>query len=115
MGDGFADSRSQLRTVDYLLNSSDRHGWNIFANPDTGKLMGIDNEGILGDLVPKHWEAHAVSGARLPDVYSPQVLDAISGMDANTLRSGLPDVLSPNEIDSMVMRLNVLKVDAGIP
>lgn len=110
-------SMSNLGVMDYLTGQVDRHGGNIFYDPKTGGVKGIDN-----DLAFGQWDHQTASGngAGMALVGLPKQIDAatanvIRDMSEDDFRAAIspqngdPQGLHKSEIDKAVERFHKMK------
>lgn len=113
-----------LEALDYITGQTDRHAGNIFVDPITGKVTGIDNDlafpavdrevMIVNGL--KLLEAKVVAG--IPRMMHQETAAKIQKMEPDALRAALKAVRPPDgskglgskEIEGAVKRLIDLKV-----
>jgi hypothetical protein len=105
---------SALQMIDFLAGQADRHQGNYMVQTDrTGKVTGvtgIDNDMSFGT---KDANTLAQRGARqLPALgiyFDKEMAQKIMALDEDLLRAVLSDLLTPEEIQATVDRLNLLK------
>lgn len=108
----FADGLSNLRALDYVLASGDRHSKNIYINETTGQVMAIDNDLAMGGVIPPAMtKANPLSGGILPEHYTAEFRAALSELTPDKIRSALKDIASPAEIDAAILRADVVRRD----
>ena len=111
-------SMANLGVVDYLTGQVDRHDGNIFYDPKTGAVKGIDNDLAFGQWDHQN-DAGLGFGAALSGL--PQQIDAatanvIRDMSEDEFRASIspqngdPQGLHKSEIDKAVERFHKMKV-----
>lgn len=110
---------SDLEVNDYITGQIDRHCGNIFIDPKSGKVTGIDNDLAFpeGDREQAINQEAAKSVAGLPHTIDKETADRISKLDPEELRKQLqnlpcPEGVSPMSeasIDGAVKRLKALQ------
>lgn len=116
---------SDLQVSDYITGQIDRHSGNIFVDPVTGKVTGIDND--MGfpevDLETMAERDRGLAGklvVSMPDPIHKDTAAKILSADPNELRTmlqkappkqgaGGPQPLSPEAIEGAVQRLEKLQ------
>lgn len=108
-----------LEAVDYITGQVDRHCGNIFVDPDSGKVTGIDNDLAF----PKVDRESLTLGATfkgtegLPRILDQATADKIMAVTPDQLRAtlqgvqkpGAGETLGPREIEGAVQRLQQLQ------
>ena len=105
---------ANLQFFDYLSNQQDRHANNIFVDPDTGKVTGIDNDLSWGK---KHTEKTGMMARNmgLPEQVSREMYDSFMGMSEDdfikTMAGDKGDYqrLGPEEIQAARERYQTMK------
>ena len=94
---------SDLEVNDYITGQIDRHCGNIFIDPNTGKVTGIDNDLAFpeGDreLAINQEAAKSVPG--LPHTMHKETADRISKLDPEELRKQLQNMPCPEGVSPM--------------
>ncbi len=94
---------SDLQLFDAITGQSDRHGGNIFVDPATGEVSGIDDDKSFGNGKPPAQQAEAGGKldkyAGLPALVDEATANRILALDL----SDLPKELLPRENDSVVL------------
>lgn len=94
---------SDLEVNDYITGQIDRHCGNIFIDPNTGKVTGIDNDLAFpeGDreLAINQEAAKSVPG--LPHTMHKETADRISKLDPEELRKKLQNLPRPEGVSPM--------------
>lgn len=111
-------SMANLGVMDYLTGQVDRHGGNIFYDPKTGGVKGIDN-----DLAFGQWDHQGATGggfgmalAGLPKQIDAATANVIRDMSEDEFRAAIgaqdgdPQGLHKAEIDKAVERFHKMKV-----
>lgn len=111
-----------LEALDYITGQIDRHQGNIFVDPDTGKVTGIDNDLAFPEVDREQMIANGESLAKkavlgMPKMMHQDTAAKIAAMDPEELRRTLESVQSPDgsqklskaEIDGAVERLQNLQ------
>lgn len=123
----FQKSMSDLSVLDYLTGQIDRHGGNMFVDPETGKVTGIDNDQSFGktpELGDRHWKGQERSwghslGGKLPGQVDRKTGEAILAMTEEQLRQllvgekGDPERLDPEEVKAAITRFRRLQSHIG--
>lgn len=123
----FQKSMSDLSVLDYLTGQIDRHGGNIFVDPETGKVTGIDNDQSFGntpELGDTRWGGkerawgHSLGG-KLPGQIDRKTGEALLAMTEDQLRQllvgakGDPERLDPEEVKAAITRFRRLQTHVG--
>lgn len=79
----FQKGMSNLNVMDYLTGQVDRHGGNIFVDPKTGKVTGIDNDASFGDEFDgeQGYKSGGHSVANLPEMMDRATAERIKSAD----------------------------------
>jgi hypothetical protein len=109
---------ANLGVVDYLSGQVDRHGGNIFYDPKTGGVKGIDNDLSFGQ-----WDHQSASGTGygaaltgLPKQIDAPTANVIRDMSEDDFRASIapqngdPQGLHKAEIDKAVERFHKMKL-----
>lgn len=101
---------ANLQVMDWLTGQMDRHSGNIFVDPDTGIVKGIDNDlAFASDQTP------GFSNIGLPPLVPEKTAQAIELMDVAKLRQILQNSVPPSqrltdeELSAATQRLSDLK------
>ena len=112
---------TKLQLLDCLTAQGDRHSGNYFIDvrPDGGvRVTGIDNDQCLGQNVhnpdqirrgPRNAPSWGYRSCGLPPVVDTDMVEALSAMSAEKIRSLLGDILHPGEVEATVQRLNAIQ------
>jgi hypothetical protein len=114
---------SDLEVLDYITGQTDRHAGNMFVDPESGKVTGIDNDLAFPEIerdVMLERAGPALSGkavANMPKMMHTETAAKIKAMDPVALRNKLASIIPPNgteglsskEIGGAVERLQELK------
>ena len=112
---------TKLQLLDCLTAQGDRHSGNYFIDvrPDGGvRVTGIDNDQCLGQNVhnpdqirrgPRNGPSWGYRSCGLPPVVDTDMVEALSAMSAEKIRSLLGDILHPGEVEATVQRLNAIQ------
>jgi Domain of unknown function (DUF4157) len=109
-----------LQLMDALTGQVDRHGSNIFIEPQTGKVTGIDNDAAFGsqnsadpiDLVARtlpQWHMRASHNQGLPPLVDHHSAQMVLALQPKAVRKELKDLLSHDEIENTISRLNLVQ------
>jgi Phosphatidylinositol 3- and 4-kinase len=111
-----------LEALDYITGQFDRHPGNIFVDPDTGTVTGIDNDLAFPEvdreeMLRRNEELGPKAVAGMPKMMHQQTADKIAAINPEALRAKLASVRPPNggaclgekEIDGAVKRLKDLQ------
>lgn len=129
----YADTNIQkglydLEALDYITGQIDRHQGNIFVDPDTGKVTGIDNDLAFpevdrDDMIATGEDLTKKAVHGMPKMMHQDTAAKLAAINPEDLRKTLEAVqspdgtqsLSPAEIDGAVGRLEALKkeIDAN--
>ncbi|MBL9183088.1 MAG: hypothetical protein JNN17_13190 [Verrucomicrobiaceae bacterium] len=119
---GFYDLQAQ----DFITGQIDRHSGNIFVDPHTGQVSGIDNDMAFPTIDREQMvgsnglNAKAVSG--MPQFLHSETADKIEALDPEDLRIALQSIQSPDgvaplepaAIDGAVQRLKDLQAEIKV-
>lgn len=111
-----------LEALDYITGQLDRHPGNIFVDPNTGKVTGIDNDLAFPEvereqMIERNQELPAKVVAGMPRMMHEDTADKLLAVDPQAYRAKLASVRPPNggppmgkkEIDGSVKRLQALQ------
>lgn len=105
---------ANLQVLDWITGQIDRHPGNLFIDPVTGKVTGIDNDLAFGtNLTLRGYNIGAQLG--LPTRIDAEMAARIRNLDVNRLKAGLlgvvqgPDKLNDAEVASVLERIEQLK------
>ncbi len=109
---------SNLQILDAITGQVDRHGANIFIDAN-GKVTGIDNDAAFGKdisdpnkLVPSGIPFDPMQASHnkgLPSLVDYTTAKMVLDLDPNTVKKELKSLLSSEEIQATIDRLNVVK------
>jgi Phosphatidylinositol 3- and 4-kinase len=113
-----------LEALDYITGQADRHAGNIFVDPKSGKVTGIDNDLAFPEVDREKMIEDGGSKLQCKAVLGPprmmheETASKIENMDPDALRAALKSVQPPDgsdglndkQIEGTVKRLNDLKV-----
>lgn len=104
---------NDLQWMDALTGQVDRHGGNIFVDPDTGKVTGIDNDAAFGSKNsddPEELTGEASHFKGIPDLVDTKMATHLTNLDAEKLTEIMrANNLNDKEIEGAVARLNIIK------
>lgn len=109
---------ANLQVMDWLTGQVDRHDGNIFIDPETGKVRGIDNDLAFGTDNEGMKSGDAAINERflgLPEQIDARMADMVQGLSEDELRElltgekGDHNHLNEDEIAAAVERLEVMK------
>jgi hypothetical protein len=116
-----------LEVVDYLTGQIDRHTGNIFIDPETGKVKGIDNDlafpQVDRDSLARGGGLKAKMVGRLPSFMHEETANNLKNLTEDELRRTLEAVkypgrgnvgLTKKEIDGAVERLKELQAHVDV-
>ena len=107
--------------LDGICGQMDRHPGNYFIDPESGKVKLIDNDiafipGLEVIKEPSHSEDYPnhINGSRagLPELIDQDLYDKLKSLDESILRQDLEGLLTDKEIDSTIVRINLMKSHA---
>lgn len=106
---------NDLQWVDAITGQVDRHGGNIFIDPSTGAVKGIDNDAAFGsisssnpaDLSSKKLGASHFVG--MPTLIDASTAKNLETMDEEAFRKRLEPLLSQPEVEAALSRLKAVK------
>ena len=107
-----------LQLMDAITGQVDRHGGNIFIDPLTGQVTGIDNDAAFGkensadpnNLRKTQFGVMSVSHNKgLPPLVDHDSAQMVLKLDPKAVRQDLKKLLSPQEIQLTLSRLGVVK------
>jgi hypothetical protein len=115
---------SDLAVFDFISGQCDRHPGNIYIDPVTGKVTGIDEDFSFPELDPR--SIHGPTRDRIvpmPDVISKETADKLLRTDLEEFRALLerapsvkgPQPLSKDAIDGAVSRLKAMQDELKKP
>jgi len=123
----YADSRiqkglSDLEVLDYITGQTDRHPGNIFVDPDSGKVTGIDNDlafpaGNRDEMRANEPILRGKMAMGMPKIMHVETEAKIKAINPEEFRQKLESIRQPNnneglgklEIDGAVARLKELQ------
>jgi len=111
-----------LQAQDYITGQVDRHGGNIFIDPHTNEVRGIDNDLAFPvidreEMIQKSAELQAKAAAGLPDYMHADTAKKIEALSPAELRKTLTSIepppgvakMEPAAIEGAVQRLEKLQ------
>jgi hypothetical protein len=105
---------TKLQLEDVLFAQKDRHKSNYMVDVDKSgnvtKVTGVDNDMSHDERITNHRQM--VGQAKVvdyPAVVDREMYDSVIGLDEQDVRDDLSGVLTGNEIDAFVSRMNGLK------
>jgi hypothetical protein len=106
---------NDLQWVDAITGQVDRHGGNIFIDPATGAVKGIDNDAAFGsqqssnpgDLSSAKLGASHFAG--MPTLIDADTARKIEGLDEADFRKRLAPLLTEAEVEAAISRLKACK------
>jgi Domain of unknown function (DUF4157) len=107
-----------LQLMDAITGQVDRHGGNIFIDPQTGQVTGIDNDAAFGSqnsadpngLRKTQFGVMSTSHNKgLPPLVDYDSAQMVLKLDPKAVRQELKTLLSPQEIQMTLSRLGVVK------
>ena len=110
-------SMANLGVIDYLTGQVDRHGGNIFYDPATGSVKGIDNDLAFGQFNHQNAQGAGYGAALegLPKQIDAETAKVIRDMSEDEFRASIsprngdPQGLEKAEIDKAVERFHKMK------
>lgn len=109
-------SAANLQLLDFLTGQSDRHAGNIFIDPRSGLIRGIDNDQAFGDPANNPaTKAHDMDFSRLPSQVDRQTAETILRLKSKHVAKILggskkdPERLNKAEIAAAVGRYDQLR------
>lgn len=87
-----------MKAFDYLIKNIDRHKGNYLVDPQTGKVILIDN-GFSGANAQPFYR----SGG-MPRAVTPEFVGKLQAMDPAALRTQLEPYMTPKQIDALLAR-----------
>jgi hypothetical protein len=113
---------NDLQWVDSLTGQVDRHGGNIFVDPATGAVKGIDNDAAFGSTKasadPNKITAQGknpadrVMGSHnkgMPTLIDAATAASIRALSEEDLRKRITPLLAPAEVENTIARLQAVK------
>ena len=102
---------SDLQLFDAISGQTDRHGGNIFVNPQTGEVTGIDDDRAFGSGTPvANQKVPSGKYVGLPALVDQKTAERILALDPTNLpeelfqRENDSEVLTQKEIEDAVLR-----------
>ncbi len=106
---------NDLQWIDSITGQVDRHGGNIFIDPQSGAVKGIDNDasfGSEGSDDPKKLATANLGAshyAGLPTLVDAATAASIKQLSEEDLRKRITPLLSPKEVEDTIARLKAVK------
>ncbi|MDB6140642.1 MAG: Phosphatidylinositol 3-and 4-kinase [Verrucomicrobiaceae bacterium] len=97
---------SDLETMDYITGQIDRHAGNVFIEPTTGKVTGIDNDLAFPEVDRATMLAGSAPARQKAVIGMPHTMHAetaakVLAMDPEVLRQTLKDMPVPNGVGKL--------------
>jgi hypothetical protein len=106
---------NDLQWVDAITGQVDRHGGNIFIDPSTGTVKGIDNDAAFGSQEssdPAQFSTRKLGAshfAGMPTLIDADTARKIEGLDETDFRKRLAPLLTEAEVEAAISRLKACK------
>jgi hypothetical protein len=106
---------NDLQWIDSITGQVDRHGGNIFIDPQSGAVKGIDNDAAFGSRESDDPRKLATSTmgashyAGLPTLVDAATAAGIRQLGEDDLRKRITPLLSPKEVEDTIARLKAVK------